>query len=64
MNIIQKVKTFFQEVYSELRKVTWLSRNQVIQYTFLVLLVTIIVAAFLGGLDYLFSSVIKQFIVK
>ena len=59
-----KVKTFFKEVYSELRKVNWLSLSEVVKYTLIVLAVTVVVAAFLGGLDYLFSSLIRQFIIK
>ena len=64
MNITQKTQTFFKEVYVELRKVSWMSRKEVLKYTLIVLLVTLIVAAFLGGLDYLFSSLIKKFILK
>lgn len=64
MSIVQKTQVFFKEVYVEMRKVNWLTRNQVIRYTVIVLAVTIITAAFLGGLDYLFSELIKKFIVK
>ena len=64
MNIFEKTKVFFREVYVELRKTNWLTRNEIIRYTVLVLAVTIIVAAFLGGLDYLFSTLIQKFIVK
>ncbi len=64
MNIFEKIQVFFKEVYVELRKTNWLSRNEVIRYTIIVLAVTIIVAAFLGGLDYLFSTGIQKFIVK
>ena len=64
MQKIQKVKTFLKEVYSELRKVNWLKRNEVIRYTLIILGITVITAAFLGGLDYLFSSLIREFIVR
>ncbi len=53
-----------KEVYVELRKTNWLSRNEILRYTILVLAVTIVVAAFLGGLDYGFSTVIQKFIVQ
>ncbi len=62
MTITQKIQTFFKEVYVELRKTNWLSRNEVIRYTLLVFAVTVIVAAFLGGLDYLFSTGIKTLV--
>ena len=64
MNILQRTNVFFKEVYVELRKVSWLSRKDVIRYTLIVLAVTIIVAAFLGGLDYLFSSLMQNFILR
>jgi len=64
MNILEKIQVFLKEVYVELRKTNWLSRNEILRYTILVLAVTIVVAAFLGGLDYGFSTVIQKFIVQ
>ncbi|OGZ67157.1 MAG: preprotein translocase subunit SecE [Candidatus Staskawiczbacteria bacterium RIFCSPHIGHO2_02_FULL_34_10] len=64
MNIIQKVRNFFKEVYAELRKTNWLSRKEVLRYTIIVLIVTVVVSAILGGLDYIFSEILKTFILK
>ena len=64
MAFTQKIKIFFKEVYIELRKTNWLGRSEVLRYTLIVLGVTIIVAAFLGGLDYIFSETLKSFIFK
>ncbi|MSU54369.1 MAG: preprotein translocase subunit SecE [Candidatus Staskawiczbacteria bacterium] len=64
MITVEKVKSFFKEVYVELRKTNWLSAREVIRFTLLVLTVTIIVSAFLGGLDYVFSTALKSFIVR
>ena len=64
MNIQEKIKEFFKEVYVEMRRVSWLSKNDIIKYTAIVLVVTIVVSFFLGGLDYIFSSSIKMFIFK
>ena len=64
MSFVQTSKNFFKEVYVELRKTNWLSRREVIRYTLLVLAVTLIVAAVLGGLDYIFSEGLKMFIFK
>ncbi|MDO8486577.1 MAG: preprotein translocase subunit SecE [Candidatus Staskawiczbacteria bacterium] len=64
MNIIEKVKHFLKEVYVELKRVSWLSRKDATRYTIIVLAITIIVAAFLGGLDYFFTELIKRFLVK
>lgn len=62
--MIANIQNFFKEVYVELRKVNWLTRREVLRYTIMVLVVMIVVAAFLGGLDYLFSTAIKSFIIK
>ena len=64
MNIVEKIKHFLKEVYIELKRVSWLSRKEAVRYTIIVLAITIIVAAFLGGLDYFFSELLKRFIVR
>ncbi len=64
MNFVAKTQTFFKEVYVELRKTNWLSRQEVLRYTLIVLAVTIVVAAILGGLDFVFSEILKKFILK
>jgi len=64
MNITQKIKVFLKEVYVEMKKVSWLSKKEVVRYTLIVLGFTAISAAFLGGLDYIFSLIIKNFILK
>jgi len=62
MTITQRINSFFKEVWVELKRTSWLSRKDVLRYTLIVLAVTIIVAAFLGGLDYLFSEIIKKLV--
>ena len=64
MTITQKINIFFKEVFVEMKKVSWLSRKDVTRYTLIVLGITIIVAAFLGGLDYIFSTIIKGVVLK
>lgn len=64
MNITQKVKAFFKEVWVELKRTSWLSQKEILRYTLIVLAFTIIVAAFLGSLDFVFTEIIKQFIIK
>jgi preprotein translocase subunit SecE len=62
--ITQKINIFFKEVYVELKRVSWLSKNDVLKYTLIVLGITIVVAAFLGGLDYIFTEIIKKLIIR
>lgn len=64
MSFIQKINVFFKEVLVEMKRVSWLSQSEVIRYTLIVLGVTVAVAAFLGGLDYLFTTAIKMLILR
>jgi len=64
MTITQKINVFFKEVWVEMKRVSWLSQKDIIKYTLIVIAVTLIVAAFLGGLDYIFSAILKLFIFQ
>ncbi|MCX6723720.1 MAG: preprotein translocase subunit SecE [Candidatus Staskawiczbacteria bacterium] len=64
MTITQKINLFFKEVWVEMKRVSWLSKKDIWRYTLIVLGVTIAAAAFLGGLDYIFTEIIKRFVLK
>ncbi|HCC60387.1 MAG TPA: preprotein translocase subunit SecE [Candidatus Staskawiczbacteria bacterium] len=59
---MQKINSFLKEVWVELKRVSWLSRKDVFKYTMIVLGITAAVSAFLGGLDFIFSEIIKRLI--
>lgn len=61
---MNKIITFFQEAKVELIKVNWPTKRQTLNYTGLVVAVSVAVALFLGGLDYSFSYILKTFIIK
>lgn len=48
---------FLREVRVELSKVVWPSRAQTIKLTIIVIMVTIIVGFFIGGIDFLLQRV-------
>jgi len=50
---------FFSDTISELKKVTWLTRREVVYLTGLVLVVTISVGAILAVVDFGFSALIS-----
>lgn len=54
---------FMGDVIAELKKVTWLSRQEALYLTALVLVFSGVVGLLLGGLDYLFSFLIKKLFV-
>jgi len=51
---------YFGETVSELKKVVWLSRREIIYLTGLVLLVSVAAGLILGGLDYGFAALIGK----
>ena len=61
---MNKAVQFFQEVRAELMKVNWPTRKQTLNYTVLVVAVSVAVALFLGGLDSFFAYILKTYIIK
>ena len=45
---------FLKEVVAELKKVTWPTREETVKLTIVVIVISILVGAFIGGLDSLF----------
>lgn len=44
---------FLREVVSELKKVNWPTKNETIRLTGVVIIISAVVAAFIGGLDWI-----------
>ena len=59
-----KITTFLKEAKAELMKVNWPNKKQTINYTILVIGISMAVAIFLGSMDYIFSYLLKTFIIK
>jgi preprotein translocase subunit SecE len=53
---------FFKEAKAELKKVNWPSKQQTINYTLIVVGLSLAVAIFLGALDFVFSYILRYFI--
>ncbi|NTV30791.1 preprotein translocase subunit SecE [candidate division WWE3 bacterium] len=53
---------FFQDVYAELKKVSWPSRAETIKMTTLVIIATVVVGAYVGVIDFGLTKVIETFI--
>jgi preprotein translocase subunit SecE len=51
---------FFGETISELKKVTWLTRREIIYLTTLVLITAAVAGLILGVLDYGFSELVEK----
>lgn len=46
---------YFSDSFSELRKVTWPTKEQLVELTIIVIIFSLVVALILGVLDYGFS---------
>ena len=51
------IQRYFRETIGELRKVSWPTRQEAINLTIIVLIVTFSMSALLGLLDFLFTQV-------
>ena len=63
MTFLDKAKTFLKEVQTELKRVNWPTRKETIKYTLVVISMLLIVALFLGGVDFLFTRFLNWFIL-
>ena len=61
---MKTVTNYIQEVRLELTKVIWPKREEVIKLTLIVFLISIIVAAYVGGLDFTFTKLLELLITK
>jgi len=71
MNVIVKIKNLFKRITSflkdvrlELKKVNWPTKKETIKYTLIVVGISAAVAVFLGGLDFIFSTLLNKFILR
>jgi len=57
-----KIVDYIKGSFEELQKVTWPSKKEIQNYTVLVIVISLLVASFLGGLDYIFNILLAAFI--
>lgn len=54
---------FLKDVKLELGRVNWPTKQQTIRYTAAVVVLSLAVAGFLGGLDFVFTHILNKFII-
>jgi len=59
-----KLFSFFSEVMAELKKVSWPKRSEVIQLLSLVIVITVIVASFIGVVDFALTKALESLVAK
>jgi preprotein translocase subunit SecE len=58
-NSFEQIRRYLRESRIELKKVTWPTREQTVNLTLVVVVVCVVIALFLGGIDWLFVNLIK-----
>ena len=53
---------FLKEVQEELKKVVWPTKDEVVRLTFVVMLISLIVGLFLGGIDLILTKITQVFL--
>ncbi len=56
--------TFFQETLDELKKVTWPSKEELIRLTAIVIIISIIVGIYIGGIDLALTRITEKLLLK
>jgi len=54
-----KPLVFLKEVHAEMGKVSWPSRQEAIRLTLIVIGLSLVVAVYIGGLDFVFTKLIE-----
>ena len=60
MGFLTRIQEFVREVLSEFRKVTWPTRAELVNSTAVVIVVTVVLAFFLGGVDIVLARVVER----
>jgi preprotein translocase subunit SecE len=60
MGALQRIQEFFGEVYLEFRRVTWPTRAELVNSTAVVIVVTVVLAFFLGAVDIGLTKVVER----
>lgn len=59
LTIMHKALDFISEVRVELSKVVWPTPNQTLKLTVVVILITLAVGFFIGGVDYVLTKLLE-----
>jgi len=57
--MIERLRLFLSETRTELKKVTWPTREELRESTYVVIISTFIVTVFIGAVDQILSRIIR-----
>lgn len=59
----KRIIGYLKDVKFEMRKVSWPTKRETFRYTLIVIFVSLIVAIFLGALDFIFITLLNRFVL-
>ena len=62
MSVLTRLKDYFQGAYSEMKKVTWPTKKQTINYSLFVIAMSLAMMVFFGVLDYGLTELVAAII--
>jgi len=62
IKLFKNLKNYFKDAWSELKKVTWPSRKELISSTITVLAVVVLFGVFLGVIDLILTTIIGLYL--
>lgn len=62
--IVERISRYLHEVWVELGRVEWPSRRELVSMTLVVIVVLLITAVYLGFFDYVYTWLIKRYLVQ
>jgi preprotein translocase subunit SecE len=60
--MIERVTNYLKGVRTEVSRVTWPTRNEVISLTALILLLTVVVTIYIWGVDGVIGTILRLFV--
>lgn len=56
---MDKIKEFIEDVRKEMKKVSWPDQQELVDYTIVVVIFTVILSAFIFAVDQVYSTVLE-----
>ena len=51
--------TFVRQTYDELKQVVWPTRKEIVRLTAIVIILSVLMGLYIGGLDWLFTKAVE-----
>ncbi len=59
-----RLARFWRETIAELKKVVWPTRDQAVNLTIIVIVTVVAMSAFLGGVDFILTQIVRLIVAR